>query len=97
VRGPWAAIRPSALWKINPDTGAATFVSQTDWQIGAIVQVNGHFYAFKGVLDGSEGGFPIAHTELDSLDLKTGKTHKIAELDSSLGLVVGAAPVRDPF
>jgi hypothetical protein len=85
------------VWKINPATGAATFLAQTDWQIGAIVQVNGRFYAFKGVLDGSQNGFPIAHTELDSLDINTGKTTKIADLDANLGLVIGAAPVHDPY
>jgi hypothetical protein len=85
------------VWKIDPITGAATFLSQTDWQIGAIVHVGGDSIAFKGILDDSQGGFPIAHTELETLDVRTGKTTKVPELDSNLGLAVGAAPVHDPF
>jgi hypothetical protein len=84
------------LWRINPLTGAATFVAQTDWQISAIVEAGGRLYAFKGVLDGSADGFPLAHSEIDTVDTHTGKTSKISEVDPNLGIgiVVGAAPVK---
>jgi hypothetical protein len=84
------------VWQIDPRTGAATFVANTDWQLSAIVAVNGKFYALRAVSDGFDFtfGFPIAHAELVTLDLKTGKTQKIADLDPSLGPIFGAVPVR---
>jgi hypothetical protein len=84
------------LWQIDPRSGAATFVANTDWHLSAIVAVNGKFYAFRAVSDGFNFtfGVPIAHAELATLNLKTGKTHKVADLDPSLGPIFGAAPVR---
>jgi hypothetical protein len=53
-------------------------------------------YAFKAVIDGFDWSFnlPIAHAELVTLDLKTGKTNKVADIDHSLGPIFGATPVR---
>ena len=84
------------LWQIDPLTGAATFIANTDWQLSAIVEAKGKFYAFRVVIDGFNFtfGFPIAHAELVSLDQKTGKTQKLADIDPSLGPIFGAAPVR---
>jgi hypothetical protein len=82
------------VWQIDPLTGAATFIANTDWQINAIVEVDGRFYAFKSTLDGFEDGFPVAHDELDTLDLRTGKTSKIADIDPSIGIIFGATPVH---
>jgi hypothetical protein len=84
------------VWQIDPRSGAATFVANTDWQVSAIVEVEGKFYAFENVFDGFDFGigFPIAHAELVTLDLKTGKTHKVADIDPSVGPIFGAAPVR---
>jgi len=84
------------IWQIDPHTAKATFVAQTDWQLSAIVEVNGRFYAFKAVLDGFDFSFnvPIGHAELVALDLRTGKTSKIADIDPSLGPIFGAVPVR---
>jgi hypothetical protein len=82
---------PPYLWQIDPFTGAATFIAVTDWQLAAIVEADGQFYAFKAVfLD----NFPAGQTELDKLDIRTGATTKVAVLDASLGLVFGAVPVR---
>jgi hypothetical protein len=84
------------LWQIDPRTGAATFIANTDWQLSAIVEANGRFYAFRSVIDGFDFtfGFPVGHAELVTLDLKTGKTRKVADIDPSLGPIFGAAPVR---
>lgn len=82
------------IWQIDPFTGAATFIANTDWKINAIFEVDGTFYAFKGTLDAFEDGFPIAHDELDTLDLRTGKTSKIADIDPSIGVIFGATPVH---
>ncbi len=53
-------------------------------------------FAFKGVLDGFDHtyNFPVAHNELVRLDLRTGKTGKPTEVDASVGLIFGAAPIR---
>ncbi|HTT20350.1 MAG TPA: hypothetical protein VMG82_15480 [Candidatus Sulfotelmatobacter sp.] len=84
------------LWQIDPRTGAATFIANTDWQLSAIVAVNGKFYAFEAVLDAFDfdHGVPIAHAELVTLDLRTGKTSKVADVVSNQGPIFGAAPVR---
>lgn len=82
------------LWKIDPSTGAATFVANTNLQISAIVKADGKLYAFEGVLDSFENGFPVAHAELDILDPKTGKSTRVADIDPGLGLIFGATPVN---
>lgn len=84
------------LYEVDPITGATTVVAETDWQLSAIVEVDGKVYAFKAVTDGFDWsiGLPVAHAELVTLDLKTGNTHKLADIDPSLGPIFGAAPVR---
>ncbi len=84
------------VWQIDPRTGAATFVANTDWQVSAIVGVDGKFYAFEAVFDGFDFNYnvPIAHAELVTLDLRTGKTKKVADVLPNPGPVFGAAPVR---
>jgi len=81
------------VWEIDPRTGAATFIVNTDWQVSAIVGAEGKFYAFEVVLDGFDNG-PIAHAELVTLDLRTGKTSKVADVVPNPGPIFGAAPVR---
>lgn len=82
------------LYQIDPVTGAATLVAKTDWQLTAIVEVNGTVYAFRGVIDGFDStfGFPIAHAEVVKLNLTTGQTTKLADVDPSAGPIFGAAP-----
>jgi hypothetical protein len=84
------------VWQIDPRTGAATFVANTDWQLSAMVGVNGKFYAFEAVLDAFDfdHGVPIGHAELVTLDLRTGKTSKVADVVPNPGPIFGAAPVR---
>ncbi len=84
------------VYEVDPFTGTTTVLADTDWQLSAIVEADGKVYAFKAVIDGFDWSIdvPIAHAELDTLDLKTGKTHKIADLDPSLGPIFGAAPVH---
>lgn len=83
-----------ALYQIDPSSGEATFVGNTDWQLTAIVEVQGKFYALRGVMDGFDFSFdfPIAHTEVVTLDLSTGQTSKVTDVDSSIGAIFGAAP-----
>jgi len=85
-----------ALYQIDPGTGAAKFIAQTEWNLTALVAVDGRFYAFHGVIDGwdSTFDFPIAHAEVVRFNFVTGQTRKLADLDHSLGIILGAAPVR---
>jgi len=84
------------IWQIDPRTGAATFVTNTDWQLSAMVGVDGKFFAFEAVLDAFDFNYnvPVAHAELVTLDLKTGKTGKVADIVPNPGPIFGAAPVR---
>jgi hypothetical protein len=85
-----------ALYRIDPSTGNATFIAETDPQLTALVEVNGKTYAFKGVLDGFDTtyNFPIAHNELVTFDLATGETTALTDVDHSIGVIFGAAPIR---
>jgi hypothetical protein len=87
-----------ALWRIDPTTGLATFIANTDLQLGALVEVHGRVYAFRGVIDGFDTtfNFPIGHAEVVTLDLASGKTSKITDVDHSVGVIFGAAPVHRP-
>jgi hypothetical protein len=87
---------PPALYQIDPRTGVAKFIAQTEWNLTALVAVDGRLYAFHGVIDGwdSTFDFPIAHAEVVRFNFVTGQTRKLADLDPSLGIILGAAPVR---
>ena len=87
---------PPVLYQIDPSTGEATPVGNTDWQLTAIVDVQGKFYGFRGVIDGFDFGFnfPIGHAEVVGLNLSNGKTSKLIDVDPSIGVIFGAAPVR---
>ena len=88
-------VRP-ALYRINPSTGEATFIGNTDWQLTAIVNVQGKAYGIRGVIDGFNFNFdfPIAHAEVLALNLSNGHTTKLADVDPSIGAIFGAAPVE---
>ena len=85
------------MYEVDPLTGAITVIAKTGWQLGAIVEADGKVYAFKTVIDGFDWSIdvPIAHAELVTLDLDTGKTSKVADVDHSLGPIFGAARVRN--
>ncbi|MBV9341778.1 MAG: hypothetical protein JO159_12940 [Acidobacteria bacterium] len=82
-----------ALYRINSLTGATKRIAATDLKLSASVQVEGKFYAFRGVLSGFDG-FPQAYSQVVRLNLETGKTTWVANVDPSIGLILGAAPVR---
>jgi len=88
-------VSPS-LYEIDPFTGATRVLAETDWQLTAIFEADGKVYGFKTVFDGFDSGIglPIGHAELVTLDLRTGKTNKVADIDPSVGPIFGAAPVR---
>ena len=86
-----------ALYRIDPATGLATLVAKTDLQIGALVEVEGRLYGFEGVFDGFDSTFdiPITHSELVTVNLATGKTNVLTDVDHGIGVIFGAAPVRN--
>lgn len=86
-----------ALYRIDPETGLATFVAKTDLHIGALVEVEGRVYGFEGVADGFDWSYdvPIAHSLLVTVNLATGRTKVLTDVDHSIGVIFGAAPVRD--
>jgi len=85
-----------ALYRIDPATGLATVIANTDLQIGALVEIGGRLYGFEAVFDGFDWTYdvPIGHSELVTVNLGTGKTNVLTEVDHSIGVIFGAAPVR---
>ena len=61
------------LYQIDPATGIATPVGPTDLQLGASVEVNGKFYAFRLTITGFVDGFPQASSQLVTVEPATGK------------------------
>jgi len=87
------AVNPD-LYQIDPATGVATLVGPTDLQLGASVEVNGKFYAFRLVITGFVDGFPQAYSQLVTVDPATGKTTLVRNIDPAAGPIFGAAPIR---
>ena len=85
-----------ALYQIDPATGLAKFIAKTDSNLTALLMMHDKAYAFKGVIDGFDVnfGFPVAHAQLLSLNLATGATKSLTDIDHSIGIILGAAPVR---
>jgi hypothetical protein len=71
-------------------------VAKTDLKLSALVEVDGKFYAFRAVFDGFDFtvNFPVAHAELVKLNVSTGHTNKLTDVDHSVGPIFGAASVR---
>jgi hypothetical protein len=86
-----------ALYRIDPSTGNASYVAETDLTLTAFAEVDGEVYGFKGVLDGFDHtyNFPLAHAEIVRLNLRTGRTSRPIVVDSSIGPIFGAAPIRN--
>jgi hypothetical protein len=73
------------LYQIDPATGLATLIGPTDFGLSAGVEVNGTTYAFSAPL-----------REVVTLDLATGKTAFVSDLDPAVGIVTGASPTPEP-
>jgi hypothetical protein len=84
------------VYRIDPTTGSATFVAETDLNLTAFVDVDEEVYGFRGVLDGFDRtyDFPVAHSQIVRLDLRNGRIGKPIEVDPSIGPIFGAAPIR---
>jgi hypothetical protein len=84
----------AALYEIDPSTGEATMIGPTKLGLGASVFANGQFYAIESEIVGWNQYGPVAQNQLYMLDLKSGTTEYVRDLDSSEGAIFGAAPVR---
>ena len=83
-----------ALYEIDPSTGEAKRIGPTRLGLGATVAANGRFYAIESEIVGWNQYGPLAQNKLYTLDLRTGATEYLRDLDSSEGAIFGAAPVR---
>jgi len=84
--GSETAVTPAAIYEINPETGYARMIAQTDLGLLTILHVDETIYAFDSI----NGRFVI-------LDPATGRTQPVSNLDPSAGFVCGATPARpDP-
>jgi hypothetical protein len=73
------------LYQIDPATGVATLIGPTAFGLSAAVELNGAAYAFSAPLRG-----------VVALDLATGKTTFVSNLDPAVGIITGAAPTPEP-
>jgi len=74
------------LYKVNPATGLATLIGPTALTIGAVVGVNGTFYAFNNMAG-----------EVEALNLANGNTTPVSNFPPDGGLLVqGASPTPEP-
>lgn len=73
------------LYKINPSTGLATLVGPTDLGIGAVIGINGTYYAFNDMTG-----------QIESLNLGTGGTSFVSDFDPAAGVIQGAAATPEP-
>ena len=81
--GPPVIVIPPAIWEINPKTGHARWIAPTELGLTSIVNVNETIYAFS-----------VRTGEVVILDVSTGQTSVVSELDPAAGLIGGAAPAR---
>jgi len=75
---------PGALYQIERSTGRATWIAPTDTNITAMVNVNDTVYAFD-----------VYTNQVLTLDLKTGQTAPVSDIDPAvMALIAGATPAR---
>jgi hypothetical protein len=89
------AIEPTTeawLYRIDPTTGVTTPVASTTFNLGAAVQVDGAFYAFRQVFTAYTEFGPQAYSQVVTLDPETGKTGLVVNVDPAAGAIFGAAP-----
>lgn len=84
----------AGLYRIDPATGAATFIAPTDMNLGSTVATSSGFYAFKWITTAFTEFGPQPQSEITKLNLVTGQTSVIGLVDPAAGGITGAAPVR---
>jgi hypothetical protein len=81
--GPPVVVIPPAIWEINPETGHAKWIAPTELGLTSIVNVKETIYAFS-----------VRTGQVVILDVSTGQTSAVSELDPAAGLIGGATPAR---
>jgi len=81
--GTYTNLIPGEIYRIDPATGNATPVAPASSNFSAIDVINDTIYAFDAILG-----------QVDILDPTTGDTTTVTALESSAGIIAGAAPVR---
>jgi hypothetical protein len=81
--GPPVINIPPAIWEIDPKTGHAKWIAPTELGLTSIVNVNETVYAFS-----------VRTGQVVILDVSTGQTSAVSELDPAAGLIGGATPAR---
>jgi outer membrane protein assembly factor BamB len=81
--GPPTVVIQPAIYQIDPKTGVATWIAPTDLGLVAIVNVNNRIY-----------GFSAATGQVVALDVTTGETRPVSDLDPAAGLIAGATPAH---
>jgi PEP-CTERM motif len=74
-----------ALYQLDPSSGLGTLVGTTNLGIGAVVGVDGTYYAFNDMTGQIEG-----------FNLANGNTNFISNFDPAAGVIQGAVPVPTP-
>jgi hypothetical protein len=73
------------LYRVNTLTGGATPIGPTDLGIGAVVALNGIYYAFDDLTN-----------QIESLNLTNGSTTFVSNFDPAAGVIQGAAATPEP-
>jgi len=81
-RPPHIVVDP-AIWEIDPKTGQAKWIAPTELGLTSIVNVKETIYAFS-----------VRTGQVVILDVSTGQTSAVSELDPTAGLIGGATPAR---
>lgn len=74
---------PGAIYEIDEKTGLATKVVDTSSTLSAFVNMNDTIY-----------GFDAWTSQVVTVDLTTGETTPVADVDAEVGVVAGATPAR---
>jgi outer membrane protein assembly factor BamB len=81
--GTYAVQIPGAIYEINPATGQAKLLSHTESTLSAFIPLNDTVYAFNAWTG-----------QTVEVDVTTGNTTAVADVDPNVGVVAGAAPAR---
>jgi hypothetical protein len=92
---------PPKLWQIDPSSGLATLIGDSPISgestgFHASARVDGRLYGFQAVITGFSPFGPIAFNQLYTVDIDTGKTTLIRNIDPAVTPIFGAAPVHGP-
>ena len=83
VTGTFTPVIPGAIYQIDPATGHATMVAPTEATLSSIVALNDTIYAVNAWTG-----------QVVTLDVATGNTTAIADVDPAAGVIAGATSAR---